>query len=102
MRARSARAIGGRGQAVPAERARFLLIHQPGLTQQTEVPGHAGLGDAQDGRQLRDVERLLRQQPQQPEAGLVAEKAKDGGAHIYKSTCMYTDWQERVAWGAGA
>ena len=50
----------------------------------------ARLRQAEDPRQLGDVEALARQEAEQPEAGLVAEQPVDacGMVHIHKSTLI--------------
>ncbi len=54
------------------------------------MAGHAGLRQAQDAGQLRDIQPLAREYAQQPEAPLVAERPvqRRGLSRIYKSTCM--------------
>jgi hypothetical protein len=49
------------------------------------VAGDAGLGDPEDAGQLRDVQALERQQPQQPQPRVVTEEPVEGGRslHIY-------------------
>jgi hypothetical protein len=46
---------------------------------------HAGLRDAEDRRELRHVQRLVRKHAEQSEAGVVAEQAQESGRliHIY-------------------
>ena len=56
-----------------------LLDDQPGILQQAQVPGHAGLRDAEDARQLAHVEPLGRQQAQNPQPGVVAEQLEQAG-----------------------
>ena len=77
------------------EAAFALLDDQPGILQQAEVPGHAGLGDPEDARQLAHVEPFGRQQAQNPQPGVVAEQLEQAGRlkHIYKSTSIDATWQ---------
>ena len=56
-----------------------LLDDQPGILQQAQVPGHAGLRDPEDARQLADVEAFGRQQAQNPQPGVVAEQPEQAG-----------------------
>ncbi len=62
---------------------------------------HTRLGQAQDGGQLGHVQLLERQQPEQPQTGLVAEQAKEAGVqiHIYKSTSNDMSWPAGAAQG---
>jgi hypothetical protein len=77
-------------EAVVAEAAVLLLFDEPGLLEQPEVPRHARLGEAEDARQLRDVEAFAREDANQPQPRLVAEQPVKGGdvPHIYKSICV--------------
>ena len=76
------------GQPVIAEAAVPLLDDDPRVLEEAQVARHARLGQAQDGGQLRHVQLLERQQPQQTQARLVAEQAEEARVqiHIYKST----------------
>ena len=76
------------GQPVIAEAAVPLLDDDPRVLEQAQMARHARLGQAQDGGQLRHVQLLERQQPQQPQPRLVAEQPKEARIqiHIYKST----------------
>ena len=68
------------------EAALALLADQPRVLQQAEVPRHAGLRDAEDRGQLRDVQPLGMQHPQEPQPDVVAEKAeqrRQGDMHIH-------------------
>ncbi len=69
-------AIGAQGgrKGVVGEAGVLLLDNQAGIFQQAEMARHAGLREAEDAGQLRDVQPLARQHPQQPEPGLVAEQ----------------------------
>jgi len=42
------------------------------------VPRHAGLRQAENSRELGDVQPLGRQQPQDAEAGVVTEETEEG------------------------
>ncbi len=79
------------GQPVVREACFAFLAHEADVLQEAEMPGHAGLGDAQDSCELGDVQALAVEQAQQPQAGVVAEKPvqRSSGCHIYK--CRYID-----------
>ncbi len=86
----------GRRQPVVAERAVTLLADQPGFLQQSEMPGDAGLRQAENAGQLGDVEAIPRQDAQQAEPRLVAQQAEErrGLLHIYK--CRLIDVIKQV------
>jgi hypothetical protein len=54
------------------------------------VAGNARLGKAEDACQFRDIQALGRQQPQNPQPGIVSKETKEGAAemHIYESTLV--------------
>ncbi len=93
-----------RGRPEVGEAALALLDDQAGVLEQAEVAGHAGLGDAEDPRQLADVQPLGREQPQNPQPGVVAEQPEQAGGlcHIYKSTLIDADVQAGGLRGQGS
>ena len=72
------RIVQGRRQTVIGEPGVLLLRHEGGLLQEPEVAGHSGLRQAENPRQLGDVETLASQHAQQPQPRLVAEAAGTG------------------------
>ncbi len=74
-----------RRQPVVAEAAIALFRDEAGVLQETEVSGHAGLREAEDAGQLRDVQALGREDAQQAQARFVAQQAVERGRlfHIY-------------------
>src|SRR4029079_4113801 len=71
--------------------ARFALFaDQSAVLQEAEMPRHARLRDAENARQLGDVQPLERHEPQEAEPRLVAEQPVQcrGLIHIYKSTSI--------------
>src|SRR6185503_13854706 len=87
-------AAGVLGDAVIDESRLAFLGDEPGVLQQAEMPRDVRLRDAQDARQLGDVEPVLREDPEQPEARGVGQEPEEGRGllHIYKSTYIDTDW----------
>src|SRR5439155_22867232 len=61
-------------QPVVAEAAVLLLLNERRVFQQAQMARYARLRQAKDPRQLRDVEPLTRQYPQQAQPPFVAEK----------------------------
>ena len=77
-------ALKRRRHAKERERAVAPLFDEAGVFQEPEMAGHAGLGEADDARELGDVEPFGAQQPQDAQPSLVAEDAEDGwDVHIY-------------------
>ena len=78
---------GGGVEAVVGEAAGGLLGDQAGVLEQAEVARDAGLGEAEHGGELGDVEALPGQHPQQAEPDVFAEQPVERGGliHIYKS-----------------
>ena len=79
-----------RPQRVVGKPSLAPFLDQPALAEQAEMARDTGLGDAQDGRQLLDVQLLLAEQANQSQADIVSEQAAEGGQvlHIRKSTCI--------------
>ena len=72
-----------------------LLGDEPGVFEQPEVPGDARLRHAENAGQLADVEAVLRQDAEEPQAGGVGQEPKQGGGalhRIYESTYVDTRW----------
>ena len=85
--ARQAPVDGGGVEAVVGEAARGLLGDQARVLEQAEVARDAGLGEAEDGGELGDVEALAGQHPEEAEPDVFPEQAVERGGliHIYKS-----------------
>ena len=86
QRARAVLAGEQRGRRREVGESPFTLFDdQPGILEQAEVPRHAGLRDAEDPRQLADVEPFGAQNAQNPQPGVVAEQLEEAGGrwHIY-------------------
>ena len=66
-------AAAGPGQAVVGVDAVALLVDQAGVLEQPEVARHARLGQAEDAGELRHVEAVEAQRPQQPQPRRVAQ-----------------------------
>jgi hypothetical protein len=80
--------VGGVGaETIVGEPAGRLLGDQAGVLEQAQVARDAGLGEAEDGGELGDVEALAGQHPEEPEPDGFSQQAVDGGGliHIYKS-----------------
>ena len=85
--AREAAVDGGGVEAVVGEPAGGLLGDQACVFEEPEVPRDAGLRQAEHGGELRDVEALPGEHPEQPEPDGFSEQAVERGGlnHIYKS-----------------
>ena len=85
-----------RGDHVVGESGLPLFADEPAVLQEAEMPRDSRLRDTQNAGQLGHVQPLGRQQPQQPEPRLVAEKAVESRrvTHIYKSTFIDVNLQE--------
>ena len=83
------------GKPIPAVDPFPLLHDQAGFLEQAEVSRHAGLRQAENASELRDVQPLGRKQPQQAQPGVVTQEAEQGraGQHIYKSILIDSRWQ---------
>src|SRR5262249_28651469 len=70
-----------------------ILADDAAVLQQAKMTRHAGLGDSQNAGQLRDVQTLLAQQPEEPQPNVVAEQPIERRRlnHIYESTLMYVN-----------
>src|SRR6185503_6287665 len=83
-------AVGARllGHAVIDVAGFAFLGEQPRVLQQPEVSRDVGLCDAENPRQLRDVEAVLREHAEEAKPRRIREQAEEGRSllHIYKST----------------
>ena len=72
-------------EAIPGVDALALLGDEAGLLQHAEVARHARLRETEDAGELRDVQPLGRQQPQEAQPGVVSQQTVEGAAqlHIY-------------------
>ncbi len=66
-----------------------LFGDEAGVLEQAQMPRHARLGRAEDARELGDVEAILGEHAQQPEAGGVAEEAEEGGGALHTSINLH-------------
>ena len=81
----------GTGQPVVDVDAVAFLAHQAGVFQQAEVARDARLRQAEDPRQLRHVEAVDRQRPEEAQAGRVAEHAEQGRGLEHIDVSMNND-----------
>jgi hypothetical protein len=83
------------GETVIRVRPVTFLGDEAGVFEQPEMAGHAGLCQAEDTGQFRDVEAILREHAEEAQPRFVAEEAKERGGifHIHKSTLVDVNTQ---------
>src|SRR5262249_17983717 len=74
----ASRSLEIRVQTMNGEGTGLLLLDQARVLEQTEMPGHARLPDAEHGCEPGHVHRLETESTNQTQPGLVAEEAQEG------------------------